>query len=136
MDPDNITALLGPERGARLIQMAAGSADLVFDLIRRHGIDCDAQQSGWIQPAHSPAAFEKVKSRAEQWASRGRPAVILDRQAVRDTTGADGYFGGWTDKSGGVLNPVGYARGLAIEAEAAGARIFEHSPVGSIQRGG
>jgi glycine/D-amino acid oxidase-like deaminating enzyme len=134
MDPDNITALLGPERSARLIQMAAGSADLVFDLIRRHGIDCDAQQSGWIQPAHSPAAFEKVKSRAEQWASRGRPAVILDRQAVRDTTGADGYFGGWTDKSGGVLNPVGYARGLAIEAEAAGAHIFEHSPVGSIQR--
>jgi glycine/D-amino acid oxidase-like deaminating enzyme len=136
MDPDNIIAHLGPERGERLIQIAAGSADLVFDLIRRHRIDCDAQQSGWIQPAHSPAAFEKVKSRAEQWASRGRPAVILDRQAVRDTTGADGYFGGWTDKSGGVLDPVGYANGLAMAAEAAGARIFEHSPVGSVQRAG
>ncbi|MDL2407163.1 FAD-binding oxidoreductase [Rhizobium calliandrae] len=136
MDPDDIIAHLGPQGGERLIQMAAGSADLVFDLIRRHGIDCDALQSGWIQPAHSPAAFEKVKSRAEQWASRGRPAVILDWQAVRDTTGADGYFGGWMDKSGGVLNPVSYAHGLAAAAEAAGARIFEHSPVASIQHEG
>ncbi|MEF0940907.1 NAD(P)/FAD-dependent oxidoreductase [Rhizobium sp. BR 362] len=134
MDPDNVIAHLGPERGERLIQMAAGSADLVFDLIRRHHIDCDAQQSGWIQPAHSPAAFEKARSRAEQWAERGRPAVILDGQAVRDMTGANDYFGGWMDKSGGVLNPVSYARGLAIAAEAAGARIFEHSPVRAIER--
>ena len=133
MDPDNIIAHLGPEQGERLIQMAAGSADLVFDLIRRHDIDCDAQQSGWIQPAHSPAAFEKVKSRAEQWSDRGRPAAVLDRQAVRDMTGADGYCGGWTDRSGGVLNPVGYAHGLARAAEAAGARIFEQSAVHTIE---
>ena len=38
MDPDNITALLGPERGERLIDLACGSGDLVFDLIRRHAI--------------------------------------------------------------------------------------------------
>jgi glycine/D-amino acid oxidase-like deaminating enzyme len=134
MDPDNIIAHLGPERGERLIEMAAGSGDLVFDLIRRHRIDCHAQQSGWIQPAHSPAAFERVKSRAGQWVKRNRPAVVLDRQAIRDITGAGGYFGGWTDKSGGVLNPVEYARGLADAAEAAGASIFEHTPVASIDR--
>jgi glycine/D-amino acid oxidase-like deaminating enzyme len=135
-DPNDIVAELGGERGERLIDFAAGSADLVFDLIRRHGIECDAQQSGWIQPAHSPAAFEKAKSRARQWVDRGRPAVVLDRQAVRYVTGADGYFGGWTDESGGVLNPVEYARGLADAAEAAGARIFERSPVRSIDRVG
>jgi glycine/D-amino acid oxidase-like deaminating enzyme len=135
-DPDDIVAELGAERGERLIDFAAGSADLVFDLIRRHRIKCDAQQSGWIQPAHSPAAFDKVKSRARQWADRGRPAVVLDRQAVRYVTGADGYFGGWTDESGGVLNPVEYARGLADAAEAAGTRIFERSPVRSMHRVG
>jgi glycine/D-amino acid oxidase-like deaminating enzyme len=135
-DPDDIVAELGRERGERLVDFAAGSADLVFDLIRRHRIECDAEQSGWIQPAHSPAAFEKAKSRARQWADRGRPAVVLDRQAVRYVTGADGYFGGWTDESGGVLNPVEYARGLADAAEAAGARIFERSPVRSIDRVG
>ncbi|TIO10014.1 FAD-dependent oxidoreductase [Mesorhizobium sp.] len=133
-DPDDIIAQLGPERGERLVDFAAGSADLVFDLIKRHGIDCDAVQSGWIQPAHSQAALEKTRSRAEQWARRGRPAVALDRQAVEELTGVRGYPGGWMDRSGGVLNPVEYARGLADAAEKAGARIFEHTCVASIDR--
>lgn len=134
MDPDSILAHLGAERGERLIDFAAGSADHVFDLIRRHGIDCDAVQNGWIQPAHSPAALEKVRSRADQWARRGRPVVTLDRQEVEALTGARGYVGGWTDRSGGVLNPVAYALGLADGAEKAGAKIFEHTPVASIDR--
>jgi glycine/D-amino acid oxidase-like deaminating enzyme len=134
MDPVDIIAHLGPERGERLIDFAAGSADLVFDLIKRHRIDCDAQQNGWIQPAHSPAALEKLKSRAGQWAARGRPAVTLNRQEVEALTGARGYAGGWMDRSGGLLNPVAYARGLADAAENAGARIFENSRVTSIDR--
>ncbi|WP_095198924.1 NAD(P)/FAD-dependent oxidoreductase [Mesorhizobium carmichaelinearum] len=134
MDPDSILAHLGPERGERLIDFAADSADLVFGLIKRHGIDCDAVQNGWIQPAHSPAAFEKVKSRAGQWARRGRPAVTLDRQEVEALTGARGYAGGWMDRSGGVLNPVAYANGLADAAEKAGAKIFERTPVASVDR--
>jgi len=134
MDPDNILAHLGPERGERLIDFAAGSADLVFGLIKRHGIDCDAVQNGWIQPAHSPAAFEKVKSRAGQWARRGRPAVTLDRQEIEALTGVRGYAGGWMDRSGGVLNPVAYANGLADAAEKADAKIFERTPVTSVDR--
>ncbi|WP_027058417.1 NAD(P)/FAD-dependent oxidoreductase [Mesorhizobium loti] len=134
MDPDGILAHLGPERGERLIDFAAGSADLVFGLISRHGIDCDALQNGWIQPAHSPAAFEKVKSRAGQWVRRGRPAVVLDRQEIEGLTGVRGYVGGWMDRSGGVLNPVAYAHGLADAAEKAGAEIFERTPVTSVDR--
>ncbi|TIX94621.1 MAG: FAD-binding oxidoreductase, partial [Mesorhizobium sp.] len=100
------------------------------------GIECDADQSGWIQPAHSQAALEKTRSRAEQWARRGRATVTLDRQETEDLTGIRGYPGGWMDPSGGVLNPVEYARGLADAAEKAGARIFEHTRVASIDRNG
>lgn len=131
-DPHDIIAQLGPERGERLVGFAAGSADLVFDLIKRHAIECDAVQSGWIQPAHSPPALQKTRSRVEQWARRGRPTVALDRPAVEELTGVRGYLGGWMDRSGGVLNPVEYARGLADAAEKAGARIFEHTRVASI----
>lgn len=134
MDPDDIVAHLGPERGERLIAFASGSSDLVFDLIGRHGIECAAHQSGWIQPAHSAAAFEKVKSRAGQWARRGRPADVFDRAGIEAATGAKGYAGGWTDRSGGILNPVEFARGLADAGEAAGARIFERSHVTAIVR--
>ena len=134
MDPDDIVAQLGAERGERLIRFACDSADLVFDLIRHHRIECQAEQSGWIQPAHSAAAFAKVKSRAAQWASRGRPAFVMDRAETESITGARGYAGSWTDRSGGLLDPVAYARGLAGAVEAAGVRIFEHSPVTAISR--
>ena len=133
-DPDDIVAELGSERGERLVDFAAASADLVFGLIKRHNIECDALQNGWIQPAHSPAALEKTRSRTGQWARRGRPTVALDSQAVTDLTGLRGYAGGWMDRSGGVLNPVEYARGLADAAEKAGARVFERTRVTSIDR--
>ncbi|BCG96476.1 NAD(P)/FAD-dependent oxidoreductase [Mesorhizobium sp. 131-2-1] len=131
-DPNDIIAELGAERGERLVDFAAGSADLVFGLIKQHGIECDALQNGWIQPAHTPVAFEKTRSRAEQWAVRGRPTVTLDSTAVTELTGIRGYAGGWMDRSGGVLNPVEYARGLADAADKAGARIFEQTCVTSI----
>ncbi len=133
-DPNDIIAELGPERGERLADFAAGSADLVFGLIQRHNIECDALQNGWIQPAHSSAALEKTRSRAEQWATRGRPTVTLDSKAVTELTGINGYAGGWMDNSGGVLNPVEYARGLADAAEKTGARIFEQTRVTLIER--
>lgn len=135
-DPDDVIAALGTERGERLIRFASGSADLVFDLIRRHAIDCQADRSGWIQPSHSAAAFAKVRSRAAQWASRGRPAVVMDGAETERVTGAKGYAGSWTDRSGGLLDPVAYARGLADAAQAAGARIFERSPVTALSRAG
>lgn len=133
-DPDDIIAALGAERGEQLIRFASSSGDLVFDLIRHHRIECQADQNGWIQPAHSVAALARVKSRAAQWASRGRPAFVMDRAETERVTGARGYAGSWTDRSGGLLDPVAYARGLADAAEAAGARIFERSPVTAIAR--
>ena len=134
MDPDAIVGLLGAKRGERLVDFAAASGDLVFELIRRHAIDCAGDRSGWIQPAHTVAAFATVEARARQWARRGRPVEVLDRRRVELLTGADGYAGGWIDRSGGVLDPVAYARGLADAAEAAGARIFERSRVTEIRR--
>lgn len=129
VDPEAVLARLGPDRGARLVAFAAGSADLVFGLIRDHAIACDALQSGWIQPAPTAAGMAAIRARARQWADRGRPAEVLDADQVARMTGAQGYAGGWIDRSGGVLNPVAYARGLAEAAERAGATVFERTAV-------
>ncbi len=135
VDPDGIRALLG-ERAEPLIRMAAGSGDLVFDLIQRHGMSCDAAQVGWIQPSHSIAAFAKAKERVRQWGDLGRPVELLDAQGVTLLTGVEGWRGGWIDRSGGVINPVGYARGLARAGAAAGVRVFEGSPVLGLEKVG
>ncbi len=135
VDPAGIRAALGAP-GERLIAMAAGSGDLVFDLIRRHAIDCDGHQTGWIQPSHSDAAFAKAQSRVRQWSTLQRPVEVLDADAVTALTGVAGWRGGWIDRSGGVLNPVGYARGLAVAAAKAGAQLHEQTPVLGLERKG
>jgi glycine/D-amino acid oxidase-like deaminating enzyme len=135
VDPDAIRAKLGP-RAEPLIAMAAGSGDLVFDLIRRHRIECDATQAGWIQPSHSDATFAKAQERVRQWSALNRPVQLLTRAEVTDLTGVEGWRGGWIDRSGGVLNPVGYARGLARAAVLAGVALHETTPVTGLQRRG
>lgn len=135
VDPEDLRQSLGPA-AERLIAMAAGSGDLVFDLIRRHAIDCDAVQSGWIQPSHSEGALAKARARVRQWADLGRPVEFLDRAGVAALTGVDRWRGGWIDRSGGTINPVGYARGLARAASRAGVHLAEGSPVTALQPDG
>ncbi|MBN9507547.1 MAG: FAD-binding oxidoreductase, partial [Alphaproteobacteria bacterium] len=38
-DPDDLVAMFPGEAGERLVQFAGGTADFVFDLIARHGMD-------------------------------------------------------------------------------------------------
>jgi glycine/D-amino acid oxidase-like deaminating enzyme len=133
-DPDTVLARLGEARGERLLGFAAASADLVFDLIARNKIACNAAQSGWIQPAHADAALSRLKARAEQWRRRGRPVEVLGPDAVAEATGISGYAGGQIDRSGGVLDPLAYARGLADSASRAGARLFESTRVTRIDQ--
>ena len=80
-DPDALEELFGPERGARLVASVAAGPDVVFELIGRHEIDCDALRTGWIQPATSELALAQLARRAEQWWRRGAP---LDRRHHRD----------------------------------------------------
>jgi hypothetical protein len=51
-DPDDMVARLGAESGERFVVLVRDSASYLFDLVRRHAIACDAEQTGWIQPAY------------------------------------------------------------------------------------
>ncbi len=135
-DPSVVEAKLGAEAGGRLLDLVGGAGEVVFGLIKRLGIDCDAEQTGWIQPAHGPDATGAMERRCQEWAARGRPVALLDREALARLTGCDKFFGGWIDHSGGQLNPLGYARGLAKAAMDAGARIHTGSRLGRMERGG
>jgi len=128
VDPDNIEMLLGPYAGGRLVTTAAAGPDMVFDLIARHGIECDAIRTGWIQPATSDGALAQLARRAEQWWRRGVAIEVLSRREVLQLTGSARYCGGLLDRRGGNLQPLAYVRGLAHAVLRTGARIFTRSP--------
>ncbi|MDP7549506.1 MAG: FAD-binding oxidoreductase, partial [Alphaproteobacteria bacterium] len=135
-NPDDAVALFGRERGERLNEMVATSADLVFDLIHRHDIDCDAVQNGWLQPAHRASRLRGVQVKHDQWAARGAPVEMFDAARATELTGSPIYHGGWLHRSGGHIQPLSFSRGLASAAQAAGAAVHGDSPVLSIDREG
>ncbi|MBY8976778.1 FAD-binding oxidoreductase [Rhodobacteraceae bacterium NNCM2] len=136
LDPSAMRAKWGRERGDRLAAFAGGAADLVFDLIERHGIDCDPRRAGWIQAAHSETALAVACKRAREWEAEGVPVEILDRAAIANATGARVYAGGWRDPRAGTLNPLSFARGLARTARAVGVKVVTQAAVKSIAEQG
>jgi glycine/D-amino acid oxidase-like deaminating enzyme len=135
-DPDEVEADFGPELGARMVRFAWGAPNTAFALIRRLGIACDARQGGTLRAAFRPAHAEGVKRLADQCLARGLPVSPLDRDAAREATGADRWLAILRDASGGDVQPLDYARGLARAAIAAGAAVHGGSPVTRLERAG
>ena len=127
-DPDALEELFGAERGARLAASVAAAPDLVFELIGRHGIACDAVRSGWIQPATSEAALALLAARVAQWQRRGAAVELLGAPEVGLLTGSPRYCGGLLDRRGGTVQPLSYLRGLARAALRSGVQICVHTP--------
>lgn len=133
-DPAGVIAALGEERGSRLLALVGAGADRVFDTLREHAINCDAEQAGWMHVAHSAQMLQVLGARAEAWQRLGRPVRLLDESAARALTGTRHCHGALFDPSGGTLHPLNYAYGLARLAIAAGCVIHENAAVGDVQR--
>ena len=134
--PDDIVRKFGDEPGERFNRFVGEAARLVFDLIERHGIECDAQRIGWLLPVDSPARADMVHRRAEAWAERGMPVSYLDADATSAVTGSDYWKSALRHDWGGNIQPLSYARGLAHAAIRAGATIHGRSPATGLVRSG
>jgi glycine/D-amino acid oxidase-like deaminating enzyme len=127
-DPDTLESLFGAAVAERLIDTVAHAPDVVFELIERLKISCDAARTGWIQPATSGAALQQQAARVEQWRRRGASVQLLSRAEVAQLTGSAPYCGGLIDHRGGTVQPLSYARGLARAFLERGGQLFARSP--------
>jgi glycine/D-amino acid oxidase-like deaminating enzyme len=135
-DPDTLEAMYPGEQGAELVATVASGPDLVFEFIRKHGIDCDAVRSGWLQLATSESALGPIATRVRQWRARGAAVEMLNDADVARLTGSQRYYGGLIDRRGGTVQPLAYVRGLARAAQRAGVRLFTQSAATHIERVG
>lgn len=135
-DPDLLVRAFGPELGESVVAILRDSANTLFNLVRRHHIDCEAVQNGWVQPAHRDSRLAVSRARVAQWARRGAPARLIDRDEVAALIGSRFWHGGWINPTGGHINPLAFARGLARAAIDAGAQLHTHCPVHALQRHG
>jgi glycine/D-amino acid oxidase-like deaminating enzyme len=135
-DPDQVEADFGPDLGARMVALSGDAPNVVFDLIQRHQIACEALRSGTLRTAFNTRGLNGVRRTAEQWMRRTDSVSLLDRDVIAGLTGADRYAGAMLDRRGGQLNPLGYARGLAAAAINGGATLHGGTYVSRISRNG
>jgi glycine/D-amino acid oxidase-like deaminating enzyme len=134
-DPEDIVRRHGAA-GERFVRLLRDSASILFDLAREEGIEAEAEQNGWVQPVHSPGRMAVAERRVRQWSAVGADVELLDRAAARDLLGSDAWHGGWLNRTGGHVNPLALARGLARSVLRAGGRVFARSPVTGLAREG
>ncbi len=135
-DPDEVEAQFGPDLGGRMVRFAWAAPETTFDLIRRWQIECDARQGGTLRAAYQPRHAEGVRRSAEQGIRRGMPVTLLEGAAARAATGHDRYLAIMLDASGGDVQPLDYARGLAGAAQRAGAIVHGGTRVTALAREG
>ncbi|MGC1440968.1 MAG: FAD-dependent oxidoreductase [Burkholderiaceae bacterium] len=125
-NPDDIIRRHG-EAGERFVAMLRDSADNLFRLIREENIAAEAEQTGWVQPVHTPGRMKIADTRVEQWSRHGAPVELLSSQQIHDITGSDIWHGGFWNKTGGHINPLALARGLADRVVVNGGQIYCHT---------
>jgi glycine/D-amino acid oxidase-like deaminating enzyme len=135
-DPWEVRKILGVEDGDRLLKYSASAPGAVFDLIKEHDIDCDANRGGWIQAAHSAGARRLIERRAAEWQSLESDVEMIPTDQLAKELGTEFYAAGCRYATGGSINPLAYTHGLAQLAATTGASLFEQSPAVRIESQG
>lgn len=136
LPPQQVEHLLGKTHGGALVRTLGEMPDYVFSLIEHHQIRCEATRAGTIHAAHAASGLRDLEARAAGWQALGAPVRLLSAEETAEKTGTVKFHGGLLDARAGTINPMGYVRGLARAARAAGAEISTQTKVLSLQKDG
>lgn len=136
LEQDDLEKSYGLETARKLWDFGEEAKTLVRDLISRHAMPVTFHP-GIVHACWKPSEVAHSHAYAEKLArDYGYEQVTpLDRAALREILPSEAYQGGDIDRGAGHLHPLNFAQGLALAAEAAGARIFETSVVHHIRPG-
>ena len=125
----------GRELTQRMYAASLATIDCVEQIVREEAIDCDFSRCGHLEVACKQRHFNDYARQAEVIAREFNHTLrVVQKQDLSAEIGSSIYFGGMVDEVSAGLNPARYVAGLARAAMKAGAEIFEHTRVQSVQR--
>ncbi|ANO49845.1 NAD(P)/FAD-dependent oxidoreductase [Woeseia oceani] len=131
--PFDLCNTLGDTLGRRLIDQLSDAPAMVFELVEKYGMACEALNNGTLHCAVGQSGLREVTERARQWRSLGASVELLDAKSTREKVGTGTYSGALLDRRAGTIQPLAYARALARAAIAGGATVHTSSPVVSAE---
>ena len=125
----------GRERTQRMYAASLQTIDSVEQIIREEAIDCDFSRCGHLEVACKQKHFDDYERQAEVIAREFNHQLrVVQRNELSAEIGSKIYYGGMVDEVSAGLNPARYVAGLGRAAMKAGADIFQHTRVESLQR--
>jgi len=134
--PNAVLMRLGADTGARVLRMIAESGRYTFGLIDHLNIECDAEQSGFLNPVTGQHGARSHAQLVEEWRPFRDDLRLIDGPEVSALSGCSGYSAAIVDSTGGGLDPIAYGRGLANAIRASGVPLHHNSRVLSLTRSG
>jgi gamma-glutamylputrescine oxidase len=125
---------LGAADAQRAWDMSIEAIDLIDARIAEHGIECD-RVDGYVYVADSARKAMALHEEMEGLKRRGIAVDWAEGADLPRLINSPRYVAAAREQRSGHLHPLKYALGLARAAQAAGVRIFEHSPVTGLLRG-
>ncbi len=132
--PDELAGRFGRACAERLVETTLASADALFSDIKTYDIDCDPEQTGWVQAAHCHSSQKNLQKLGDAWNAAGAKIEFLDAAQTQKATGSGEYRFALFHPNGGHVQPLSMTRGFARTAIRFGAQMFENSPVTAMSR--
>ncbi|WP_297351747.1 FAD-binding oxidoreductase [Paraburkholderia sp.] len=136
LDCADLLKILGPSRARELYTLTTDAVDLMRQRITRYGIECDDTHAGVILANwfDEPARLETQRRLMKD--SFGVEWEPVDATTLATQLKTRRYHGGLLERNAFHFHPLKYVLGVAAAVAAAGAQIYEHSPVLRLQRQG
>jgi len=136
-NPEHVTRHLGVEAADRFNLALRDSPAMVFDLVDRFQMQCDARRCGTLHVAYSTRGMSYLEDRCQQLQNMGAAVELVDGPRCREMSGSPQYrHGAILDPNAGTIQPLGYARELARIAIAQGVSLYHRSPTRTLARQG
>jgi len=125
----------GPERGESIRAEGNTALSWVTSFIRDNNIDCDLEQNGYFQAAHTPAHYNKMVNEIDELNRLEDQGIFaVSRQEQRSEIGSDFYYGGIVYPRYASIHAAKYHRGLLKLAQESGVRLYGNCAANGITR--
>jgi glycine/D-amino acid oxidase-like deaminating enzyme len=124
----------GREAVRKMYAASLDAIDCVEQIVREESIDCNFSRCGHLEVACKRAHFDGYEESAALVKREFNHELrVIPKNGLRGEIGSDIYFGGMVDETSAGLNPARYVAGLAHAAQRAGACLYDHTRVTSVE---
>jgi glycine/D-amino acid oxidase-like deaminating enzyme len=134
-DLPTLLRIFGRARASALVRFADAAVEHTERVMEKHAIACDYRPSGNLLAAVHPKQQPRLERAAEAGTSLGGRVRFVAEGEMRERGLPAAFLCGMLEEAGGTFDPGKYVLGLRRAARAAGAQLFEQTPVEAIEEG-